>query len=118
MHHLLNVLLWLPLVGGVFILLICDDTTPHLPKYIGLFTVLLTLLLCVPLVRGFNLQSYTMQYVEHYVWLPAFGINYDLGIDGISLLMIVLSIFTTLIVICATWNSINTKISQYMAAFL
>lgn len=118
MHHLLNVLIWLPIVGGVFVLLVGDDKNPQVAKYISLFTVLLTLVLCVPLVQNFDTTTSLMQFKEHYAWLPSFGINYDLGIDGISLLMIVLSIFTTLIVFCSTWNSIETKVAQYMAAFL
>lgn len=59
-----------------------------------------------------------MQFLEEIPWMPALGINYSLGIDGLSLLLIVLSIFTNLIVILATWDSITNKVSQYLAAFL
>jgi NADH-quinone oxidoreductase subunit M len=118
MYHLLNLLIWLPIIGGVFIFLTGDDNNPNVSRYLSLFTVLLTLLICIPLVTGFDSTIYTMQYVEEIAWMPALGINYSLGIDGLSLLLIVLSIFTTLIVILATWESINTRVAQYMAAFL
>ena len=59
-----------------------------------------------------------MQYIDEAPWMPALGINYSLGIDGLSLLLIVLSVFTTLVVILATWDSIHYRVSQYLAAFL
>jgi len=76
------------------------------------------LVICVPLMRGFDLNTYSMQYIDEIQWLPSLGIRYSLGVDGLSLLMIVLSIFSNLIVILATWNSIHKKVSQYMASFL
>ena len=118
MHHLLNLLIWLPILGGVFVLLTGDDKNPSIARYLTLFTVILSLLLCIPLVSGFNLDTFSMQYIEEIPWMPSLGINYSLGIDGLSLLLILLSIFTNLIVVLATWDSIKTKIAQYMASFL
>jgi NADH-quinone oxidoreductase subunit M len=118
MHHLLNILIWLPIIGGVFVLFTGDDKNPSVARYLALFTVVLSLLLCVPLMMNFDLQQFNMQYVEDIPWMPALGINYSLGIDGLSLLLIVLSIFTNLIVILATWDSITNKVAQYMSAFL
>lgn len=118
MHHLLSLLIWLPIVGGVFVLLTGNDNNPNVSRYLSLFIVLLSLLLCIPLFSGFDIQSVGMQYVEQLQWLPGLGINYSLGIDGLSLLLIVLSIFTNLIVLLATWNSITTRVAQYLAAFL
>ncbi|MGL6030108.1 MAG: NADH-quinone oxidoreductase subunit M, partial [Legionella sp.] len=99
MHHLLNLLIWLPIIGGVFILLTGDDKNPNISRYLSLFTVVLCLLICVPLVSGFDLGTSSMQYIEDMAWMPSLGINYSLAIDGLSLLLIVLSIFTNLIVI-------------------
>ncbi|KTD46725.1 NADH-quinone oxidoreductase chain M [Legionella rubrilucens] len=118
MHHLLNLLIWLPIIGGVFVFLTGDDNNPNVSRYLTLFTILLTLLICIPLVRGFDVNTYSMQYLEDMVWMPALGINYSLGVDGLSLLLIVLSIFTNLIVVLATWTSIHKRVGQYMAAFL
>lgn len=118
MHYLLNLLIWLPIVGGVFVFLTGDDKNPNVSRYLALFTVLLTLLICVPLMSGFDLNTSSMQYVDETPWMPILGINYSLGIDGLSLLLIVLTVFTNLIVILATWDSVKKRVGQYMAAFL
>ncbi len=118
MHHLLNLLIWLPIIGGVFIALTGDDKKPNVSRYLSLFTVLLTLGLCIPLMAGFDLNTSTMQFVEDMAWIPALGIRYSLGIDGLSLLLIVLTLFTNLIVILSTWKSIKKRVGQYMSAFL
>lgn len=118
MSHLLNLLIWLPILGGVFVFLTGDDEHPKVSRYLTLFTVLLTLVISIPLVMGFDVNTPGMQFIDEIVWMPALGINYNLGIDGLSLLLIVLSIFTNLIVILATWDSIHKRVSQYMAAFL
>jgi NADH-quinone oxidoreductase subunit M len=118
MHHLLNLLIWLPILGGVFVLLTGDDTNSNVSRYLSLFTIVLSLILCIPLISGFDVSSFTMQYIEEIAWMPSLGINYSIGIDGLSLLLIVLSIFTNLIVILATWTSIDNKVAQYLAAFL
>jgi len=118
MHYLLSLLIWLPIVGGVFILLTGDDNNPNVSRYLSLFTVILTLIACIPLVNNFDPNSFTMQFIEELPWMPSLGINYSLGVDGLSVLLIVLSIFTNLIVILATWDSIHKRVSQYLAAFL
>lgn len=118
MHHLLNLLIWLPIIGGVFIFLTGDDSNPNSSRYLALFTVLLTLIISGMLIAGFNANLYTMQFLEDYSWMPSLGINYSLGIDGLSLLLIILSVFTNLIVILATWNSIHKRVPQYLSAFL
>lgn len=118
MHHLLNILIWLPIVGGVFVLFTGDDKNPSIARYLTLFTVILSLIICIPLVNNFDIQQLGMQYIEDISWMPSLGINYTLGIDGLSLLLIVLSIFTNLVVVLATWHSIHYKVAQYMSAFL
>ncbi len=118
MRHLLNLLIWLPMIGGVFVFLTGNDKNPNVSRYLSLFTVILTLLICIPLVSGFNSNAFSMQYIDEAPWMPALGINYSLGIDGLSLLLIVLTVFTTLVVILATWDSIHYRVSQYLAAFL
>jgi NADH-quinone oxidoreductase subunit M len=118
MHHLLNLLIWLPILGGVFVFLTGDDKNPNVSRFLALFTVILTMIMCIPLVMGFDVSRYSMQFVEETTWMPALGINYTLGIDGLSLLLIMLSIFTNLIVILSTWDSIHKRVGQYMASFL
>lgn len=116
--HLLNLLIWLPILGGLFVLLAGDDQHPNVARAITLFTILLTLGICIPLWNGFNFDLAQMQYLEEYNWMPSLGIHYNLGIDGLALVLIILSIFTNLIVVLATWQSIHQRVAQYMAAFL
>lgn len=118
MHHLLNLLIWLPIIGGVFVFFTGDDQNPNVSKYLSLFTVLLTLFLCIPLLSGFDVNTFSMQFTDEYAWMPSLGIHYNLGIDGLSLLLIVLTAFTNLIVILSTWDSIKKRVGQYLAAFL
>lgn len=118
MQHLLNILIWLPIIAGFFILLVSEDKNPNVSRYLALFTVLLTLVFCVPLVVYFDPSTYAMQFVDKVEWIPSLGISYAVGIDGLSLLMIVLSVFTTLIVLLATWYSVTKRVAQYLAAFL
>lgn len=118
MHYLINVLIWLPILGGAFVLLTGDDHNPTVARVVTLFTIVLSLALCYPLFDGFDLSVSGMQYIEDVPWMPALGIHYHLGIDGLSLLLIALSVFTNLIVVLATWNSIKVRVAQYMAAFL
>lgn len=118
MHHLLNILIWLPIVGGVFVLLTADEKNSSNSRYLSLFTVLLSLIACLPLLSNFNISNANMQFVEEISWMPSIGVNYSLGVDGLSALLIVLSVFTNLIVILATWESIQKRVAQYMAAFL
>ncbi|MBA2649425.1 MAG: NADH-quinone oxidoreductase subunit M [Legionella sp.] len=118
MHYLLNLLIWLPIIGGIFILCIGDDKNPNSSRYLTLFTIVLSLMLCLPLILGFDIQNSNMQFIEEFSWMPALGIKYSLGIDGLSLLLIILSVFTNLIVVLSTWKSISHKVAQYMSAFL
>ena len=70
MHHLLNLLIWLPILGGIFVLLTGDDSNPNVSRYLSLFTVVLRLLLCIPLVSGFDVASFNMDYIEEIAWMP------------------------------------------------
>jgi len=114
---LLSILIWLPIIGAAVVLLL-GDRNPNTARRLALLVAGVSLLLCVPLYTGFDFATYSMQFQEHVAWLPSFGINYDLGIDGIALPMILLSSFTTVIVILATWKSIDKLVAQYLAAFL
>jgi len=118
MSYLLNLLIWLPIIGGVFVFLTEDEKNPNLSRYLTLFIVLLTLLLSIPLMTEFDVHAVGMQFTHDIVWMPALGIHYNLGVDGLSVLLIVLTVFTNLIVVLATWDSIKKRVGQYMSAFL
>ena len=118
MQHMLSFLVWFPILAGVLIFVVGDDEHPNAARALSLIAVVLSLFACLPLMRFFDVTATGMQFVENFEWLPALGLNYHLGIDGLALLLIVLSVFTNLIVILATWESIKTRVPQYLSAFL
>ena len=115
---LLSLLIWLPLVGAVLVLMTGSDKHAYLARGIALTVALASLLLCIPLYLGFDANSYLMQYREDYLWIESYNIHYAVGVDGISLLMIMLTNFTSLLVILAGIEATKLRVAQYMATFL
>ena len=116
--HLLSLLIWLPIAGAVCAVAIDGDLYPTRARVVALITSLVCIALCVPLYLGFNPALSSMQFQENVPWITAYNVNYALGVDGISLPLIFLTVFTTLLVILAAWRSIQLRVAQYMAAFL
>lgn len=115
---LLSLLIWLPMLGGVLVLAFGGDQHPHRARAIALATVVVCLALSIPLYTNFNIYTSAMQFQEDIAWIDLYGIHYKLGIDGISLPLILLTNFTGLLVIMAAWESIHIRVAQYMATFL
>ncbi len=109
--------IWIPIAFGLAVLAF-SDRHAALVRRIALVGALLGLAVTLPLYTGFNTQSSAMQFVEFSSWIPRFNINYNLGVDGISLLFILLNSFITVLVVLAGWESIQKRVAQYMAAFL
>jgi NADH-quinone oxidoreductase subunit M len=116
--HLLSLCIWLPIVGGVLVLATGGDDRAPLARQLALAFSVLTFVATLPLYTGFNAATHVMQFGEDYAWIEPFNIRYRLGVDGISLLMILLTSFTTVLVVIAAWQVIEKKVAQYMAAFL
>jgi len=114
---LLSLVIWTPIVGGVLVLF-AGDKEPSGARKIALLVSIVTFLLTLPLYTRFDSDTYLMQFVERHDWIPAFNIEYYLGIDGISMPLILLTSFTTVIVIISAWEIIQYRASQYMASFL
>ena len=114
---LLSLLIWVPILGGVATLAF-GERRPTASRWFALIVSLATLALCVPLVRDYIASSALMQFVELHAWVPAYNINYSLGVDGISIALIVLTALTTTLVIVGAWGSVEKRVSQYMSAFL
>ena len=117
-NALLSVMIWLPMLGAILCLIVSSDKNPNRARFIAVLTSLLGLALCIPLVSGFSTLGYSMQFIEYYDWIPAYGIHYALGVDGLSVPLIVLTCLTTLVVVLAACTSIHKKVGQYMATFL
>src|SRR5579872_803722 len=115
---LLSILIWLPVLGAVAALMTGGDKHAKTACWIASFVAIVNLLLCIPLYLGFDTSTYAMQFQENHLWIRAYEIHYALGVDGISLAMIILTNFTGLLVILAGCHAIKIRVAQYMATFL
>jgi NADH-quinone oxidoreductase subunit M len=114
---ILSLTIWLPILGAVLVLG-SGDRAPNLTKWLALGFAVATFLVSLPLYSGFHLGTAEMQFVERAAWIPAFDVHYHLGVDGISVPLILLTTFMTVLVIIAGWEVIHYRPAQYMAAFL
>ncbi|CAK0747485.1 NADH-quinone oxidoreductase subunit M [Gammaproteobacteria bacterium] len=114
---LLSLVIWLPIFGAVAVLSL-GEHRPVMVRRVAFGIAAATFILSLPLFTGFDSTSYAMQFVEDAPWIPTFGIRYSLGVDGISAPLILLTTLSTILVVLAGWESIQYRVSQYMAAFL
>jgi NADH-quinone oxidoreductase subunit M len=117
MHGLLSILIWLPVGTGVVMLLLGDRNVAAV-RWLALLGSLGTLALAVPLWDSFNSTTAALQLTESLAWIPRFNAYYALGVDGISMPLIVLTAFMTVPVVIAGWSVIEQRPAQYFAAFL
>ncbi len=115
----LSLVIWIPIVAG-FALPFFGNGRPQLTRVWAVGFALLTFILSLPLYFGFDTHTPAMQFVERVQWMPALGPGsyYHLGVDGISMPLIILTTFMTLLVIGAGCKGVSKKLPQYMAAFL
>jgi len=113
---LLSLLIWLPILGGVVTAFLGDKGQQA--KMTALVVSALTFILSLPLWTGFDSTTAEMQFQEMAPWIETFKVNYHLGIDGISMPLILLTTFCTLLVVIAAWEVIKDRPNLYMAAFL
>jgi NADH-quinone oxidoreductase subunit M len=117
MNELLSVLIWLPIGAGVLVLLLGERNIVA-GRWIALAASILTLILALPLIANFDTGTANFQFTESVPWIPRFHANYALGMDGISLPLVVLTAFITIFVVIAGWSVIEVRAAQYFAAFL
>jgi len=116
--QLLSVAIWLPIVFGVMVLATGNDRNATLARTIALVGAILGFLVTIPLYTGFDKMTSAMQFVEMHDWIIRYNIHYHLGVDGISVLFVILNSFFTPLVVIAGWKVIEKRVAQYMAAFL
>jgi len=116
--YLLSLTIWVPIVAGILTLLLSGEHQKIAARWTALIGSLLGLLFSIPLWSGFDNTTAVMQFREIAPWITRFNINYALGVDGLSMLFILLNSFTTVLVVIAGWEVIKEKVSQYFAAFL
>ena len=116
---LLSVIIFLPLIGGLIILIIKEDSIGSINiRWAAFWTSIGTFILSCLLWLQFDSSKQSYQFVEKAIWFDDFNFNYHIGVDGISLFMIILSSFLTPLCILASWKSIQKRIKEYMFAFL
>jgi NADH-quinone oxidoreductase subunit M len=118
---LLSIVIWLPAAGALLLLLIAnrDGSRDALIRNIAFGTSLVTFVAALVLWAGYDMSSAAeFQFLERVPWIPAFGIDYSLGIDGISLMLIVLTGFLTPIAFLSGWESVHKKIKEYSILML
>ncbi len=115
---LLSLIIWLPIMVGVAVFATGGDRNAQLARWIAFVGSILGFLVAIPLYTGFDSTASAMQFVEHRAWIERFNINYHLGVDGISMPLILLNCFITPLVVIAGWKVIQERVSQYMGAFL
>ncbi|AOW14295.1 NADH-quinone oxidoreductase subunit M [Hydrogenophaga crassostreae] len=115
---LLSLAIWTPVFFGAALLAFGRDTHAKTVRWVALVGALVSFAVTIPLYSGFELGTAAMQFSEIAPWIEQFHINYHLGVDGISLWLILLTAFITVIVIIAGWEVITERVNQYMGAFL
>jgi NADH-quinone oxidoreductase subunit M len=118
MTPLLTLAIWVPIASAILVLATGSDRNAGIARVLALAGALAGFAVTLPLWFGFDPQQSGLQFVEFLPWVPAFNINYHLGIDGISLLLILLNSFTTVVVVLAGWKVIDNRVALYMASFL
>jgi NADH-quinone oxidoreductase subunit M len=116
--HLLSVLIWFPVVGGILVLAGCDDRRAGRARWTAVAVSVATFLLSIPLWSRFDRTSAEMQFVERIPWIERFQIEYFLGVDGISVPLVLLTTLLTMVVVVAGWRVVQARVAQYFAAFL
>ena len=116
--NILSILIWLPVLGGILILSTGGDRNAQLARKIALGFSVGTFLLSLSIYADFDINTASMQFVERYRWIEALHIQYFLGVDGISMPLIILTTLLTIIVVIAGWEVITKRVAQYMASFL
>jgi len=117
MQSLLSIPIWLPIAGGFAVLALGTHRAKE-ARWLALAVAVATFIVSIPLLTGYDAAAGTMQFIEQHRWIAAINANYHLGVDGISVALIVLTTFVTVLVILGAWDSVHDKVNQYLAAFL
>ena len=120
MHSLpiLSLAIWLPIIVGILVLAIGNDSNPGPSRWLALIGSVIGLIVTIPLITGFDNSSAALQFEEKAVWIDRFNISYHLGVDGLSMWFVVLTALITVITIISAWEVITVRVAQYLAAFL
>jgi len=114
---ILSFLTFFPLVGAIVLLFINKENAGALRVVTLLFSII-EFVISLPLFFVFDSTTAAMQFVEDWWWVEAYGISYKVGIDGISLLLVLLTTFLTVLCILCSWSAITSRVKEFMISFL
>jgi NADH-quinone oxidoreductase subunit M len=114
--HLLSVLIWMPVAGGFAVLALGERAAAA--RWTALAISGATFLCSLPLWATFKTGTAAMQFVERAAWIPSIHAEFHLGVDGISMPLILLTTFTTVLIVISGWQNVEKRVSQYFANFL
>src|SRR5437879_10600096 len=117
MNNVLSIIIWLPIAVALILALLPRGAVNAI-KTIGLFTSLVTFIISLTILQRFQEGIAGFQLVESRTWIPQWGIRYALGIDGISLWLVLLTTLLTPVVLLSSWNSIHKHPKEYVISFL
>jgi NADH-quinone oxidoreductase subunit M len=115
---LLSIAIWLPIAFGALLLAVGRDQNAGVVRALALAGALLSLLVTLPLISGFDTSTSAMQFVEKVSWIERFNLHYHLGVDGLSMWFVPLTAFITVVVVLAAWEVVTERVAHYMGAFL
>jgi NADH-quinone oxidoreductase subunit M len=116
--NLLSLAIWVPIVAGLLVLASGGERNAPTQRWIALIGALIGFAVTIPLYTGFDLHNPGMQFVQNLPWIERFHVNYHLGVDGISVLFVLLNSFITILVVIAGWSVVQSRVAQYYASFL
>ena len=114
---ILSLLIFFPILGGIALLGIGKENVKGI-KIMAFIVSIFELLFSLPLWFSFDKTTYQMQFVERHSWISLFNIEYYLGIDGISILFVLLSALITILCVLVSWNSIEKKVKEFFVSLL
>ncbi|MEK6697526.1 MAG: NADH-quinone oxidoreductase subunit M [Nitrospirota bacterium] len=116
-YPILSTIIALPLIGALMIVLM-KRSQGAVIRWTALLVSLATFLLSMPLYSYFDKTTPDMQFTETHAWVPSWGVNYALGVDGISVLFVLLATLLSILCVTVSWNSITEKTKEFYAALL
>ena len=116
--NLLSLAIWTPVFFGIVLLVLGRDEHAGAVRWLALAGSVLSFIVTLPVISGFDASTSAMQYVELMPWIDRLNVHYHLGVDGLSVWFVVLTAFITVIVVISAWEVITERVNQYMGAFL
>lgn len=114
----LSAAIWVPIISGIIVLAVGNEKRATLSRWLALLGSLVGFAVTIPLYTGFDRTTAALQFVERKPWIESLGIEYSLGIDGLSVWLVLLTAFITFVVVIAGWEVIKDRVHQYLGAFL